>query len=160
MPLLALGHAQDVVDGVGGVPEQRRVSRHCWTWAGTLSARSVASDLLHLLSCFVPNYPEMSTTWAQIICYLAPLTFLFTFYFSPFCLDGGHVQRTFILQLWGLCAGFVKGFTFMAGGEDHKMEVIMTVVGWDTGGVSSKKNKSKRSHCLKFKYFGTGIGRE
>ena len=54
----------------------------------------------------------------------------------------------------------MKGFTFMAGGEDHKMEVIMTVVGWDTGGVSSKKNKSRGSQCLKFKYFGTGIGKE
>ena len=65
MPLLALGHAQDVVDGVGGVPQQRRVSSDAtrpWPRAGTLSARSVASDLLHLLSCFVPNYPEMSTT--------------------------------------------------------------------------------------------------
>ena len=89
VPLLALGHAQDVVDGVGGVPQEGRVPRHR-PGAGTFSARSVASDLLHLLSCFVPNYPEMSTTWAQIVCYLAPLIFLFTFYFYPFYSDGRH----------------------------------------------------------------------
>lgn len=54
----------------------------------------------------------------------------------------------------------MKGFTFIGGGLDHKMKVIMTAVGWDKGWVSSKKNKSGRSQCLKFKYFGTGMGRE
>ena len=113
VPLLALGHAQDVVDGVGGVPEEGRVPRHAphhRPGAGTFSARSVASDLLHLLSCFVPNYPEMSTTWAQIVCYLAPLIFLFTFYFYPFFSDSrncaeniwisGMRPMRWLLNLW------------------------------------------------------------
>ena len=63
-------------------------------------------------------------------------------------------------EAYALVAEFMKGFTFIEGGADHKMEVIMTAVGWDIGRVSSKKNKSKRSQCLKFKYFGTGTGRE
>ena len=54
----------------------------------------------------------------------------------------------------------MKGFTFIEGGLDNKMKVVMTAVGWDKGRVSSKKNKSRRSQCLKFKYFGTGMGRE
>ena len=33
----------------------------------------------------------------------------------------------------------MKGFTFIEGGLDNKMKVVMTAVGWDKGRVSSKK---------------------
>ena len=61
-------HPEDVVNGVGRMTEDAGVNIGAhWTW--TFSAASVTSDLFHFFSRFVPNYPEMISTWAQIICF-------------------------------------------------------------------------------------------